>query len=129
MKGGFDCAARHVPASDPKPLLACGQRSAKDWLPALDRLTEGQGSYRDAATDPATLAEVASDPHAAVELRVAAATAVTRAGDAALVTRIRIAAEATADPNARTLLTRVATATDDAECAAVLDEVTARAKA
>lgn len=110
--------------TDAKPLLARGQRSAKDWLAALDALVRmGGAGYRTVTVDPNALTAIVTDPEAGLEMRVAAATAIVRAETPELVPRIRVAAEATADPVVRARLLEIAGDTTDEGAVRVLERV------
>lgn len=116
VKEAFERSARSALAGavDVHVLVSRGSRSAEEWLSGLDALVRGGGSrYRVAAVSPEMLAELAEDPSASFESRAGAAAALVRIDDEALRTRLRISAEACAEPDLRGVLLALSDARDD----------------
>jgi hypothetical protein len=131
---------------DVPALVDRGGRTPREWLAGLDALVRGGAtSYRVAPVSASALVDLAEDPGASLESRVGAAAALTRLhpeallatdaralaarGDAALTalldteelrTRIRVSAEACAEPELRGLLLALADARDEAATEATL---------
>ncbi|MBX3191290.1 MAG: hypothetical protein KF819_30110 [Labilithrix sp.] len=101
-------------AVDVAALVGCGSRSAREWLASLDALVRGGGSrYRVAAVSAEMLAGVMADASATVESRVGAAAALVRIGDDAHRTRLRVSAEACAEPELRAAMLALSEARAD----------------
>ena len=95
--------------------LARGGRSTADWVAQLSRATDGAASFRVPAVPADVLLAVACDETAPAAARVGAAIALRRASqDHAIRDRVRVAAEACAEPKLRVALEKAATADDDA---------------
>jgi hypothetical protein len=112
---------------DVPSLVERGTRSARDWLSGIDALVRGGGSrYRVAAVSSDRLAELANDPSATTEARVGAAAALVRMGDEALRTRVRVSAEACAEPDLRAALLALSDARTDTAFEAALESLPPR---
>lgn len=118
----FTRSTRLQATVDVPALVARGSRTARDWLSGIDALVRGGGAsrYRVAAVSPDMLVEVATDPSATVESRVGAAAALVRMGDDTFRTRVRVSAEACAEPELRAALLALSDAHDDAAAEAAL---------
>lgn len=102
-------------------LLARGERSTRAWIAALRELaTDGAGGYRVAALDERALFAVLSDAGASRETRAAAAIALGAREDHA--PRLRVAAEALADPVVRRVAVASAARAAEEELETELDE-------
>lgn len=96
-----------------RSLVARGGQTAKQWLGTLDRIARGGAmDYRMRAVDKTMLRVLADDASEELDTRVGAAAALVRL-DPTNRTAIRIAAEASADVEARERLLRVSEAEDD----------------
>lgn len=126
IRRAYDRARLGARVADARPLLARAGRSSRDWLAALDTHARAAGGYRDVTIDSVTLAEIVADPEAGAEIRVAAAATLVRAQKTELLPRVRVAAEATADPTTRDCLLRIGEARSDEDAVAVLDRVAQR---
>lgn len=106
--------------------LARAGREPRDWITALRRI--GQGAEADLRTAPVRaddLVRIAADPSAAASARVSAAVALasSKSGD---VERVRVAAEAAAEPKLRVALTKALSPdTSEDELATLLGELEA----
>jgi len=99
---------------DVRALVSRGPRTAREWLSGLDGLVHGGAvRYRVAAIAPELLLEVVHDANGATDTRAGAAAALIRSGDATARPRIRVAADACADPTLRTALLSLSEAEDD----------------
>jgi hypothetical protein len=123
VKEAFDRSARLMDGSvDIPALVERGSRTAREWLSGIDALVRGGGSrYRVAAVSPDMLADLACDPGAKVESRVGAAAALVRMDDEALRTRVRVSAEACAEPDLRDTLLALVEARDELAVEAALE--------
>lgn len=110
--------------------LARGGRTPAAWLDALRRLAAGTAdAYRAVIVDRDQLRALLNDPAARPAARAAAAVALGTSDPARPQERLRIAADALADPATRDALHRIADATDDAaltEALSALQEEGAR---
>jgi hypothetical protein len=93
-----------------------GEQSLSDWRKALGRLTTASDGYRSASVALADVQETLDNVAAPAERRIGAAIALAGAGDPDAPERIRVAAEACAEPRLRIALTSIAAgeADDDA---------------
>ena len=106
---------------DVPALVGRGGRSDRDWLAAIDTMVRGRGQqYRVAALSPELLADVTTDPTADADARLGAATALVRIGAAPERARVRVVAEACADPELRGALLAISEAHDDESAEAAL---------
>lgn len=110
--------------------VARGGRTGSAWLDALRRLAAGTAdAYRATIVDRDQLWALLDDPAARPAARAAAAVALGTSDPARPRERLRIAADALADPKTRVALHRIADATDDAaltEALSALQEEGAR---
>lgn len=77
-------------------MLERRSRTLADWKAALEGSLHG--GYRSTALAAEQAALIAGDARASIEQRIDAAFAVSSSGDSKLIARVRIAAEAAADP-------------------------------
>jgi hypothetical protein len=110
----YVASTRVMRVNDIRALVDRGARDAREWLASLDGLAHGQGlGYRAAVVTPEMLEELAVDPTAEATVRVGAAAALVRIGDEQNRTRVRVSAEACAEPEVREALLAVADARTD----------------
>jgi hypothetical protein len=100
--------------------VAPGGRPVADWLREVRALTRAR-DYREARVDAERLWRVVVDPSASPATRAGAALALTGTVDGDTRARLRVAAEACADPKLRVALRRVAHGATDVELAEALD--------
>jgi hypothetical protein len=93
--------------------LGRASRSADEWLASLRAIAVGSSDYRTGVVPLEELSRIVTDTTAAADVRVGAAVALRIADPDAAAERIRIAAEATAAPDLRALLTDIAEERDD----------------
>jgi hypothetical protein len=104
-------------------VLARGDRSAAAWAARLRGIGEGANAGpREAPIDEERLFRIAESPDAAPELRAGAAAALSARLDDEGRTRLRIAADATAEPDVRSALTAAVDGDEEAVITA-LDQV------
>lgn len=107
-------------------LLASGS-DGRDWLSNIDAVMNGGASrYRVAAVDESALEAIARDPNGDARARVGASAALLRSGDPGHRARVRIAAEACADPPLRSVLLALSEAKEDRDFEAALDKAAAQ---
>jgi hypothetical protein len=96
-------------------LVALGraERSPDEWFASLRAIGAGASDYRTRVIPVEELRRVVTDTTATSDVRVGAAIALRVADQAGAAERIRIAADATAAPDLRTLLKDIADAGDD----------------
>jgi hypothetical protein len=112
--------ARAAGAKELGAALARGGRPERDWLAHLASLVRGGPErYRVASIDAERLAELAADPQSAPDARLGAAAALVRL-DPDQRPRVRIAAEACAEPGLKDALLAMCEAEDDAALEAAL---------
>ena len=106
-----------------------GGRALGDWRAALQTILEQQGSYRETPLTRDQLFEVLESAAAPVERRLGAAISLAAASEEGVARRIRIAAEASANPRVRIALAKVAEGgiDDGAIDAAIAEDEAARA--
>jgi hypothetical protein len=106
-----------------------GGRALGDWRAALHAILEQHGSYRETPLTRDQLLEVLESAAAPAERRLGAALSLSAAGDADVSARIRVAAEACANPRVRIALAKVADGgiDDDAINEAIAEDEAARA--
>jgi hypothetical protein len=90
-----------------------GGRSLPAWRAALRGLGDHAESYREVALSREAILRVLGSPAAPAERRLAAAMALAAGGDAEGREKIRIAAEASANPHVRIALEKVAEGVED----------------
>jgi hypothetical protein len=105
-----------------------GGRSASEWIAALRAVGTGASSdHRTAPVGPDRLLRIAEDPGAAPAMRAAAAVALGGVADEAGRGRLRVAAEATAEPDLRAAMALAAEQeAAEEELATALDRLTRR---
>lgn len=96
--------------TDPLTLLAREGRSVATWRAFLTGLTDAVGGYRQATLDRARLEAALVDPAATPERRIAAALALSATDEGR--TRVRVAADAGAEPAERAALEAIAEGRD-----------------
>ncbi|XYH92688.1 hypothetical protein ACMHYB_33030 [Sorangium sp. So ce1128] len=102
--------------------IACGERTGLDWLRALRGLGVGAaGGYRTIGPDVDQMSRLLDDVRSRPWARAAAAIVLAASGDPTATSKLRIAAEATANPLLRARLKEVADAHDDAALAEALE--------
>lgn len=92
---------------DVAALLARGDRAVGEWRREVARLL-GEASYRARAVDEDGVAAVLADPRGDADARLGAAIALMAKPSEQARTRVRIAAETTADPDVRRALEAIA---------------------
>jgi len=95
-------------------LLARGSRPVGEWRTALRKLLE-QGDYRESPLDPHELYQVLSSPEEPAELRLGAALALRERDPTEVKRRLRVAADACANPRLRVAFEALARGKDEEE--------------
>jgi hypothetical protein len=90
-------------------------RSVADWQAAAARLLGPKGDYRSACVAAEDVARTLENPSAERDRRLGAAMALAGSGDAEAPVRIRVAAQASADPRLRIALESIASGEIDAQ--------------
>jgi hypothetical protein len=108
-------------------LLARGSSSREDWLQRLAQLSDEAATFRTAAVPPDELWSVLGDAAETAEVRAAAALALRRQLDDGGRARVRLAAESSAEPPLRRVLTAV-TGEDEVALDEALDAIAPRAR-
>jgi len=104
-------------------LLGRQGRAMSEWIRALRAMGVGaDATLRIAPTDPQVLLRVVESPSSPAEERAAAAVAIAASGDEEARTRLRVAAEAVAEPKLRVAL-EAAAEEDEAALEAALGEL------
>ena len=85
-----------------------GGRALADWRASLQAILDQQGSYRETPLTRDQLFEVLESAASPAEHRLGAALSLSAAGDAKVHEKIRVAAEACANPRVRIALAKVA---------------------
>lgn len=85
-----------------------GGRTVAQWRDAMVGLLRRHADYRSAAFDRAYVESLLADPSTSVERRIGAAMALAHDADGEARSRVRVAAEVVADPDAREAITRIA---------------------
>jgi hypothetical protein len=110
-------------------LLARGSRPVSEWRGALGKLLD-RGDYRETSLDPQELYQVLSSPEEPAELRLGAALALRERAPAEVKERLRVAAQACANPRLRVAFEALARGKDakeeDEALLAALEESGAR---
>jgi hypothetical protein len=110
--------AQSSPVEGAAALVAPGGRSAMQWVHEVRELVRAR-SYREAVLDADRLWRVVDDPSMTASTRAGAAMALAAIDEDAR-SRLRVAAEACADPKLRIALAQVAEGTEEAEMEAAL---------
>lgn len=105
-------AARDRRRADRLERLARRDRSAREWSADLARVLHREGGFREEAVSAEAVGAVLDDVTQPLEQRLGAAVALSRAG---LAERVRVAAEASANPRVRVALRRIAGGEEDSE--------------
>jgi hypothetical protein len=114
-------AAEGTPGAAEVIALGRGERTIEEWITALRALRESS-SFRDLAVATDRLFHIVEDPRASAETRAAAACALRDSLDDEGRARLRVAAEACAEPRLRVALEATAEG-DEQRIAASLDEL------
>lgn len=105
-------ALAETTSSDVRPALRDkldrGGRTLAAWLRDLRALAKGASGYREAASDPRELLDIAKDGAAPAERRVAAAAVLGNSGDPQMRIALRGAAASCADPRLRVAIEKAA---------------------
>lgn len=104
-------------------LLARTNADTTEWIRALKRVGAGAFDHRRAAVRIDDLLAVVEDASLPPLQRASAAVAAVASGEEDASRRVRVAASATASPELRKVLARIADTTEEEELAAALDEV------
>jgi hypothetical protein len=103
-------------------------RTRNEWLEALHRLKNDEGTYREIAVREDDLWRLLEDPAAPEDARAGAALVLRRSLDDSGKARIRVAARTTASPRLRVALEDTAEGTGDDDVLLELEQSAARAK-
>lgn len=96
--------AAHHERTETLATLEPGGRDVDAWLAHLRGVVAREGDYRNARVEPAMLERVVEDGAAPPSRRIGAALALAALGDPAARSRVRVAAEASADDDLRAAL-------------------------